>query len=111
MLLLLDMLLMLTMLLVLTMFHHQVLEQKARALGTSDFITKDVAPKALCERLVAAVHPPAYSAAQAAGSTDPIAFRITSVRPNEATATVTPPSSKPESSSRPFSGRLVVVQD
>ena len=58
---------------VLTMFNHEVLEQKARALGTSDFITKDVAPKVLCERLVAAVRPPVYSATNASGSSDPIA--------------------------------------
>jgi DNA-binding NarL/FixJ family response regulator len=58
---------------VLTMFNHRVLEQKARALGTGDFITKDVAPKVLRERLVAAVHPPFFSASKAPGNSDPIA--------------------------------------
>jgi DNA-binding NarL/FixJ family response regulator len=40
---------------VLTMIHHQIVEQQARALGTADFITKDVAPAILCNRLAAAV--------------------------------------------------------
>ena len=58
---------------VLTMFHHQVLEQKARSLGTSDFITKDVAPNVLRDRLVAAVRPRHVQFPRGAGTSDPIA--------------------------------------
>jgi len=58
---------------VLTMFSHQVLEQKARALGAADFITKDVAPKVLRDRLIAAVQPMVSTPSHRAGITDPIA--------------------------------------
>jgi DNA-binding NarL/FixJ family response regulator len=58
---------------VVTMFSHHIIEYKARNLGVSDFITKDVAPKVLRDRLLVAVHPSGNPIYQRAGHSDFIA--------------------------------------
>ena len=58
---------------VLTMFTHTTMEQKARSLGASDYICKDVPPAQLCERLAATYAAPAPSALETGSYQDPIA--------------------------------------
>lgn len=57
---------------VVTMIQNSVVEQQARALGTIDFITKDVEPKALGKRLAAAVLTTAPFRAVHRAPTDPL---------------------------------------
>ncbi|HCH61825.1 MAG: hypothetical protein CL927_05390 [Deltaproteobacteria bacterium] len=57
---------------VLTMFTHTTMEQKARALGASDYICKDVPPAQLCERLAATYAAPAPSDLDIGNYQDPI---------------------------------------